>query len=136
MLVHTTKVEETIMDPKFNKLIQEIMRRDRKYLLQVMAQSGVKIPHDFDMSQIVENQPTQRNQANMDQRRPSSGGNRRPRFVLESLSSLLQKPKIPNTYDQAYVTKEITSHEQFHLRKPSWRSYADNYTQHHSNTKD
>lgn len=56
ILVHLEEVEDTIMDPHFNKMIQEIMRRDRQYFLLVMlAQSGAMIPHDFDMSQIIEN---------------------------------------------------------------------------------
>lgn len=114
-LVHTTYVEEVIIDPKFHRMVQEIMKRDRQYFLQVMAQSGVKIPHDFDMSQIVDNQPTHRNQANMDQRRPNSGGNRRSHVMPESPSSSFQKPEVSHTY----ATQERTSHEHFHQHKPS-----------------
>lgn len=48
--VDFAEVEETIMDPHFNKLVQEIMKRDRQYFLQVMVQSGTRLPHNFDMS--------------------------------------------------------------------------------------
>lgn len=98
------------MDPHFNEMIQEIMRRDRQYFLQVMAQSGAKIPHDFDMSQILEDQPTQGNQANVEQRRPSSGGNKIQHLVPESPSSLFHKPKIPNIHTHDHFAR--TSHEQ------------------------
>lgn len=96
--VHLAEVEDSIMDPHFNRLVEEIMRRDRQYFLQVMAQSGAKIPHDFDMSQIMENRPLQEPQLNMDQRMPNSGGNRGPHLVPESPSSLFQKPKVPHTH--------------------------------------
>lgn len=65
----------------------------------------------------------------MDQRRPNIGGNRGPRFMSESLSFLFQKTEIPNT-------QERTSHEQFCLRGPLWKSYVDKFTQPHANTKD
>lgn len=35
--VHIEKVEEPIMDLEFNRLVQETMKRDRQYFLQVMA---------------------------------------------------------------------------------------------------
>ncbi|GLJ58138.1 hypothetical protein SUGI_1421190 [Cryptomeria japonica] len=124
--VHSTEVEDTIMYPHFNRLVEEIMRRDRQYFLQVMAQSGAKIPHDFDMSQIMENRPLQQTHSNMDQRRPNSGGNRGPHLVLESPSSLFQKPEVPYAHGQAYDT---------HLHRLIWKSYAERYAQSHTNAK-
>lgn len=56
--VLTIDIDDAILNPKFHRMVHEIMRRDRRYFLQVMAQSGTKIPHDFDISQILENPPT------------------------------------------------------------------------------
>lgn len=106
--VQTEEVEDTIVDPEFHRMVQEIMKKDRHYFLQLMAQNGTKIPHDFEISQIVENPPIQGNQGNMNQRRPSSGGNTRQHHVPESPSSLFQKPKIPNMHTQDHFVG--TSH--------------------------
>lgn len=125
--VHSADVEESIMNPHFNRLVEEIMRRDRQYFLQMMAQSGAKIPRDFDMSQIMEHRPLQQTHSNMDQRRPNSGGNRGPHMVPESPSSLFQKLELPHTHGQAYDT---------HLHRPLWKSYAEKYAQSHINAKD
>ncbi|GLJ20143.1 hypothetical protein SUGI_0365630 [Cryptomeria japonica] len=103
------------------------MRRDRQYFLQMMAQSGAKIPHDFDMSQIMEHRPLQQPHSNMNQRRPNSGGNRGPHMVPESPSALLQKPEVPHTHGQTYDT---------YLHRPLWKSYVDKYAQSHTNAKD
>lgn len=84
VLVHNDEVEDAIVDLEFHRKVQEIMRRDRHYFLQLMAQSGTKISHDFDISQILENPPTQGNQGNMDQKWLTSGGNTRQRHMLES----------------------------------------------------
>lgn len=117
----STDIQESIMDLQFNRLVEEIMRRDRQYFLNMMAQSGAKIPHDFDLSQLMESRPSQQAQPNMDQRRPNSGGNRGPNNMMpESPSVLLQKPTTSHTQAQTYDT---------YTQGPSWRPYAQSHAQ-------
>lgn len=78
-------------------MVEEIMRRDRQYFFQVMTQSGTRLPHDFDVSQILEDDANQVNQENANPR-GHNGGNRRELLVPDSPLSLFQKPEVTSTH--------------------------------------
>lgn len=69
-------------------MVEEIMRRDHQYFFQVMAQNGTKLPQHFDLSQILEEDPNQVNQANAN---PigHNGGNRREHLMPKSPTPIL-----------------------------------------------
>lgn len=131
MKMHLSLLQTLKRNPKFNRLVEEIMRRDRQYFFQVIAQSGMKLPHDFDVSQIIEEDPNQGNQTNANPR-GHNGDNRRECFVLESPSSLFQKLEVPNTYAHANFTRN--SHEQLHSCPFLWRRTTN--THDHDDTQD
>lgn len=58
----------------------------------------------------MEDDPNQENLANIRIRRPNNGGNMRKSLILESPSSLFQKPEIPNTYTHSHANYDRISH--------------------------
>lgn len=102
-----------------------------KYLFQVMTQRGARLPYDLDVSQILEDNPNQVNQAN-ENPKGHNGGNRREHLLLESPSYLFQKPKVPNTH--AHRNLSIKFHEQPYGCPLSWRRNSNAHAHQQDNT--
>lgn len=89
-------------DERFNRLVEIIMIRDFQCFLNMLIQDGARLPHEFDVTQILEEDP---NQAS-----GNDGRDRRECTVSESPSCLFKKPKLTHTC--AYMNDARQTHEQ------------------------